>query len=186
MAHRAQGETGKVLAYEFREIVVEYGNETWHNGAGGYGWDGWGRPSWVHHGGREYGMFAKYMFQESVMKMPVWRKHNLSSKIRFARVRRSAHVRPNSEISVLRRPVAGCDPGPPCSINPTGRQRCPKVGSRHPGQLQQLVDTNRSASKPAEYAFEARPARFLSRVSSIRNRVLSPQCDPRTAATRIV
>jgi len=69
---------------EFREIVVEYGNETWHNGAGGYGWDGWGKPGWVHHGGREYGLFAKYMFDEHVMKMPAWDKYALGTKIRFA------------------------------------------------------------------------------------------------------
>jgi len=69
---------------EFREIVIEYGNETWHNGAGGYGWDGWGPPGWVHHGGREYGLFAKYMFNEHVMKMPAWRQHDLGRKIKLA------------------------------------------------------------------------------------------------------
>ncbi len=82
--YKYRGNNGTPWTEEFREIVVEYGNETWHNGAGGYGWDGWGPPSWVHHGGREYGLFAKYMFNENVMKMPAWREHNLGSKIRFA------------------------------------------------------------------------------------------------------
>jgi len=82
--YKYRGNNGTPWTEEFREIVVEYGNETWHNGAGGYGWDGWGAPSWVHHGGREYGLFAKYMFNEHVMKMPAWRKYDLGSKIKFA------------------------------------------------------------------------------------------------------
>jgi hypothetical protein len=69
---------------EFREIVVEYGNETWHNGAGGYGWEGWGPPGYVHHGGEEYGLFARYMFDENVMQMPEWAAYDLGDKIRFA------------------------------------------------------------------------------------------------------
>lgn len=69
---------------EFREIVVEYGNETWHNGAGGYGWHGWGRPAWVHQGGLEYGLFARYMFDDHVKQMPEWSRYNLAQKIKFA------------------------------------------------------------------------------------------------------
>ncbi len=68
---------------EFREIIVEYGNETWHNGAGGYGWHGWGPPDFVHHGGEEYGLFARYMFEQHVMAMPEWKKYNLGNKIKF-------------------------------------------------------------------------------------------------------
>jgi hypothetical protein len=68
----------------FREIVIEYGNETWHQGAGGYGWDGWGRPGYVHHGGLEYGLFARYMFDENVKRMPAWTQYQLGSKIKFA------------------------------------------------------------------------------------------------------
>ncbi|MBM3272592.1 hypothetical protein FJY94_04955 [Candidatus Kaiserbacteria bacterium] len=79
-----RGENGTPWTDEFREIVVEYGNETWHNGAGGYGWDGWGPPGWVHFGGREYGLFARYMFQQHVMRMPAWREHRLGDKIKFA------------------------------------------------------------------------------------------------------
>ncbi len=69
---------------EFREIVIELGNETWHQGAGGYGWDGWGRPGWVHQGGLEYGLFARYMFDEHVKQMPAWNQYALGNKIKFA------------------------------------------------------------------------------------------------------
>ncbi len=69
---------------EFRQIVIEYGNETWHQGAGGYGWDGWGRPGWVHQGGKEYGLFARYMFDENVMQMPEWNQYSLGNKIKFS------------------------------------------------------------------------------------------------------
>ncbi len=82
--YKYRGEDGTPWTDEFREIVIEYGNETWHNGAGGYGWHGWGPPSWVHFGGREYGLFARYMFDEHVMKMPAWREHGLAGKIKFA------------------------------------------------------------------------------------------------------
>ncbi len=82
--YKYRGDNGAPWTDEFREIVVEYGNETWHNGGGGYGWDGWGPPGWVHFGGREYGLFARYMFNENVMKMPAWNKYQLGKKIRFA------------------------------------------------------------------------------------------------------
>ncbi len=82
--YRYRGENGRPWTDEFREIVVEYGNETWHNGAGGYGWDGWGRPGYVHFGGTEYGLFARYMFDDHVMKMPAWERYRLGNKIKFA------------------------------------------------------------------------------------------------------
>lgn len=69
---------------EFREIVLEFGNETWHNGAGGYGWHGFGRPGWVWQGGREYGLFARHYFVEHVMAQSWWRENNLDDKITFA------------------------------------------------------------------------------------------------------
>lgn len=69
---------------EFREIVLEYGNETWHNGAGGYGWDGFSAPGAVHQGGKEYGLFARYMFQEQVMATPEWSRYRLGDKIKLA------------------------------------------------------------------------------------------------------
>ena len=83
MRYIYRNKNGVPWTEEFREILVEYGNETWHNGAGGYGWDGWGPPGYVHHGGQEYGLFAKYMFNDNVMKMPEWQKYNLGNKIKF-------------------------------------------------------------------------------------------------------
>jgi hypothetical protein len=69
---------------DFREIVLELGNETWHNGAGGYGWHGFGRPGWVHDGGTEYGLFADHYFTQHVAAMPWWGQYDLGSKIHFA------------------------------------------------------------------------------------------------------
>lgn len=74
---------GTPWADEFREIIVEFGNETWHNGAGGFGWHGFGRPGYVHRGGVEYGMFAHYMFDEQVGSMPEWTQYSLADKIKF-------------------------------------------------------------------------------------------------------
>ena len=75
---------GRPWIDDFREIVIEYGNETWHNGAGGFGWYGFGAPGAVHQGGTEYGLFARYMFQEYVTKLPAWSKYHLGDKLRFA------------------------------------------------------------------------------------------------------
>jgi len=69
---------------DFREIVVEYGNETWHNGAGGYGWDGFSAPGAVHQGGMEYGLFATYVFKNHIMTMPEWSRYELGSKLKIA------------------------------------------------------------------------------------------------------
>lgn len=84
-AHRRYQQRGHGVPWteEFREIVVEMGNETWHAGVLA-GWHGFGRPGYVHHGGREYGLFAKYYFSDHVMAQPWWSQHNLSEKIKFA------------------------------------------------------------------------------------------------------
>lgn len=74
---------GRPWTDEFDEIIVEYGNETWHNGAGGYGWHGWGKPGAVHKGGIEYGLFTKFMFDDNVKKMPEWEAYHLNNKIKF-------------------------------------------------------------------------------------------------------
>jgi len=75
--------TGEPWTDAFREIVVEFGNETWHAGVLA-GWDGFGRPGWVHHGGREYGLFARHYFAENVAAHPWWSRYGLGRKIRFA------------------------------------------------------------------------------------------------------
>ena len=68
---------------EFREIVIELGNETWHAGVFA-GWHGFGRPNWVHHGGREYGLFADYYFNRMVAAQSWWSENHLDQKIKFA------------------------------------------------------------------------------------------------------
>jgi len=68
---------------EFREVLLELGNETWHNGAGGYGWHGFGRPGWVHHGGLEYGLFARYLFDEQLTALPAWTEHRLGERLKL-------------------------------------------------------------------------------------------------------
>jgi hypothetical protein len=67
---------------EFREIIIELGNETWHAGVLA-GWHGFGRPGWVGFGGTEYGLFARHFFTEHVAAHPWWTQYNLESKIRF-------------------------------------------------------------------------------------------------------
>jgi len=81
LRYQQRGE-GTPWTDEFREIIIEFGNETWHNGF--FGWDGFGRPGWVHFGGREYGLFANYYFAENVAAQPWWRQYNLGDKIKFA------------------------------------------------------------------------------------------------------
>jgi len=68
---------------EFREIIIEYGNETWHNGTGGFGWHGWGKPGLVHRGGVEYGLFYKYMIEKTIKNSFFWNQYNLNKKIKF-------------------------------------------------------------------------------------------------------
>lgn len=84
-AHRRYQHRGHGTPWtdEFREIIIEFGNETWHAGVFA-GWDGFGRFGWVHHGGTEYGLFAEYYFAQHVMSQPWWDQHDLGQKIRFA------------------------------------------------------------------------------------------------------
>ncbi|MBI2569392.1 MAG: hypothetical protein HYV63_20450 [Candidatus Schekmanbacteria bacterium] len=81
--YQFRGGDGTPWTDEFREILLEYGNETWHNGAGGYGWDGFGPPGWVHFGGAEYGLFARFMIEDNAMAVPAWNALDLGRKIKF-------------------------------------------------------------------------------------------------------
>lgn len=55
---------------DFRELIIEYGNENWHNRAMA-DWIGMGRAGTVHQAGREYGLWGKHMTE--VMKdSPYW------------------------------------------------------------------------------------------------------------------
>lgn len=75
---------GRPWTEDFREIILEFGNETWHAGVGGYGWHGFGEMGVVNRGGQEYGLFAQYYLGEHVMGHPWWQQHNLGAKIKFA------------------------------------------------------------------------------------------------------
>lgn len=66
---------------EFRQIMLEFGNESWHQGF--YGWEGFGRPGWVHTGGKEYGLFARYYFAESIYTKAWWNENHLGDKIKI-------------------------------------------------------------------------------------------------------
>jgi hypothetical protein len=74
---------GKPWTDEFREIILEMGNETWHAGVFA-GWHGFGRPGWVWEGGREYGLFARYYLYEHVAAKDWWEDNNLADKITFS------------------------------------------------------------------------------------------------------
>ncbi len=82
LRYRQRG-NGAPWTAEFREIVLEFGNETWHAGVMA-GWDGFGRPGWVHFGGREYGLFARYYFEEVLAAQDWWRRYDLGEKIKIA------------------------------------------------------------------------------------------------------
>ena len=67
---------------EFPCIIVEFGNETWHNGVFA-DWIGFSTRNAVHQGGKEYGLFTRYLI-ETMMKSPYWKSQKLDQKIRFA------------------------------------------------------------------------------------------------------
>ena len=66
---------------EFPEILIEFGNETWHNGHF-EDWLGFHRYNWIHQGGPEYGFFARYLI-EVMRGSPYWTSEGLDGKIRF-------------------------------------------------------------------------------------------------------
>jgi hypothetical protein len=76
---------GRPWSDDFAEIIFEFGNETWHNGAMA-NWDGFdrfksirpGAPDW----GPEYGFFTQYFFSQ-ITKSPYWKSSGLDRKVRF-------------------------------------------------------------------------------------------------------
>jgi len=66
---------------EFAEILIEFGNETWHNGVFD-DWLGFRTFHAVHQGGPEYGLFAQYLIN-AVKQSPWWKAARLDGKIRF-------------------------------------------------------------------------------------------------------
>jgi len=67
---------------EFAEIIIEFGNETWHNGVF-EDWIGFHLHGWVHQGGPEYGLFAQYLI-DVARSSPYWQSQGLGRKVRFA------------------------------------------------------------------------------------------------------
>ena len=73
--------TGTPWTDEFESIVIEFGNETWHN-AFFPDWIGFRTHGAIHQGGPEYGLFARYLI-ENIRKSPYWKARHLEGKIRF-------------------------------------------------------------------------------------------------------
>jgi hypothetical protein len=66
---------------EFASIIIEFGNETWHNGHF-EDWLGFHTRGAIWAGGKEYGLFSRYLIQ-NMKKSPYWQSQNLDGKIRF-------------------------------------------------------------------------------------------------------
>jgi Putative Ig domain len=67
---------------EFRQIIIEMGNETWHNGVFD-DWLGFANRGQVWQGGKAYGMFCRYLI-EGIQTSRYWKSQNLDQRIRFA------------------------------------------------------------------------------------------------------
>jgi hypothetical protein len=96
---------------EFACILVEFGNETWHNGIFA-DWIGFSTRNAVHQGGKEYGLFTRYLI-EAMMRSPHWKAQKLDGKIRFVlganydgRVDRDSAVRGYGEEAMQANPHA--------------------------------------------------------------------------------
>jgi len=61
---------GRPWIDDFKEIIIEFGNENWHNRIMA-NWIGFGRYGAVHQYGKEYGLFCRY-FIEQMRKSPYW------------------------------------------------------------------------------------------------------------------
>jgi len=72
-------------ADEFERIYLEFANETWHNRAspGTLYWWGWGQFSAVHQGGKEFGLWARYITDLVATHSPYWEARQLADKLIF-------------------------------------------------------------------------------------------------------
>lgn len=70
---------------EFERIHLEFANETWHNRAspGTLYWWGWGQYSAVHQGGKEFGLWARYITDFVAVNSPHWDARQLADKLHF-------------------------------------------------------------------------------------------------------
>ena len=74
---------GRPWTDTFREIIIEFGNENWHNRFPLFPfWIGFGEYSAIHQGGKEYGIWTRY-YIEQIIKHPCWKARNLGRKIKF-------------------------------------------------------------------------------------------------------
>ncbi len=64
----------------FRKIIIEFGNENWHNRAV-ESWVGFGRFKAVHSYGKDYGLWCRYMIKE-IKKSP-YMTSDIAEKISF-------------------------------------------------------------------------------------------------------
>jgi len=80
-------------ADEFRQIIIEYGNENWHNRKN-KDWIGLGRYGAIHQAGPEYGLWAKYMTGE-MAKSPYWNGDKLKIVLGG---NYSAHLNPDGTV----------------------------------------------------------------------------------------
>ena len=103
---------GTAWTDEFAEIIIEFGNETWHNGVFD-DWLGFRTRNWVHAGGPEYGFFCRYLI-ENIKKSPYWKPLGLNKKIRFClganydgRIDKDGQVRGYGEEAMQTCPNAG-------------------------------------------------------------------------------
>ena len=112
-AHRRwkQRGTGRPWTDEFEEILIEFGNETWHNGHF-EDWLGFNRRGAIWQGGPEYGLFSEYLIQ-NIKKSPWWTSQHLDGKIRFClgggyngRVEKDGSVRGYGEEAMQTCPAA--------------------------------------------------------------------------------
>lgn len=61
---------GRPWIDDFKEIIIEFGNENWHNRIMA-SWIGFGRYGGVHQYGKEYGLFCRY-YIEQMQGSPYW------------------------------------------------------------------------------------------------------------------
>jgi len=76
-----RGNNGTPWTKEFREIIVEMGNETWHNGAFD-DWIGFAGYKEIHQGGAEYGLFSTYIIN-NIKQSKWWTAGGLDKIVHF-------------------------------------------------------------------------------------------------------
>ncbi len=68
---------------EFPHLFIEFANETWHNSVVNDHWFGWGRHFFVNDGGREFGLYARHVFDTLLAASPELPALLAGGKLRF-------------------------------------------------------------------------------------------------------